>query len=110
MKRKHEAKNDLFYAFVLLVMVVVVVVLNVAAEYFYRASEAYFSQADEAAAPRTAEAAGQGDSSHALSPPGRECCSIAANRTSHRPRLGARMGRIQCERLCQRARPLSQGC
>jgi hypothetical protein len=65
MKRKHEAKNDLFYAFVLFVMVVVVA-LNVAAEYFYRASEAYFSQADEASAPRTVEAVDHGNSSHAL--------------------------------------------
>jgi hypothetical protein len=40
---------------------VVVVLLNVAAEYFYRASEAYFSQADEDAAPRTVATVDQSD-------------------------------------------------
>ena len=41
MKRKHEAKNDFFYAFVMFAMFAVVV-FNVAAEFFDRYPEAVF--------------------------------------------------------------------
>jgi len=55
MKRKQEAKNDFFYAFVMFAMFAVVV-FNVAAEFLHRANEAYFAQADEAFEPRMAAA------------------------------------------------------
>ena len=54
MKRKHEAKNDFFYAFVMFAMFAVVV-FNVAAEFFHRSNEAYFVQFDEAFEPRMAQ-------------------------------------------------------
>jgi hypothetical protein len=51
MKRKHEAKNDFFYAFVMFAMFTVVV-FNVAAEFFDRFPEAYFVDFNEAVEPR----------------------------------------------------------
>ena len=51
MKRKHEAKNDFFYAFVMFAMFAVVV-FNVAAEFFDRNPEAFFVDFNEAVEPR----------------------------------------------------------
>jgi hypothetical protein len=51
MERKHEAKNDFFYAFVMFAMFAVAV-FNVAAEFFHRYPEAYFVDFNEAVAPR----------------------------------------------------------
>lgn len=50
MKRKHEAKNDFFYAFVMFAMFAVVV-FNVAAEFVERYPEAYFVDFNEAVEP-----------------------------------------------------------
>jgi hypothetical protein len=51
MERKHEAKNDFFYAFVMFAMFAVAV-FNVAAEFFHRYPEAYFVDFNEAVQPR----------------------------------------------------------
>jgi hypothetical protein len=51
MKRKPEAKNDFFYAFVMFAMFAVVV-FNVTAEFFDRHPEAFFVDTDEAAESR----------------------------------------------------------
>jgi len=51
MKRKHEAKNDFFYAFVTFAMFAVVV-FNVAAEFFVKHPEAFLVDFNEAVAPR----------------------------------------------------------
>ena len=51
MKRKHVAKNDFFYAFVMFAMFAVVV-FNVAAEFFDRNPEAFFVDTNEAVEPR----------------------------------------------------------
>ncbi len=51
MKRKHEAKNDFFYAFVMFAMFAVVV-FNVAAEFLDRHPEAFFVDTNEAVEPR----------------------------------------------------------
>jgi hypothetical protein len=50
MKRKHEAKNDFFYAFVMFAMFAVVV-FNVAVEFFEYHPEAYFVDFNEAVEP-----------------------------------------------------------
>jgi hypothetical protein len=50
MKRKHEAKNDFFYAFVMFAMFAVVV-FNVAVEFFEHHPEAYFVDFNEAVEP-----------------------------------------------------------
>jgi len=50
MKRKHEAKNDFFYAFVMFAMFAVVV-FSVAAEFFEHHPEAYFVDFNEAVEP-----------------------------------------------------------
>ena len=62
MKRKHEAKNDFFNAFVMFAMFAVLV-FNVTAEFFERRPEAFFVDANEAAEPR--EMAANADA-HAL--------------------------------------------
>ena len=51
MKRKPEAKNDLFYAFVMFAMFAVAL-LNVAAEFFHRYPEAFFVDFNQAVEPR----------------------------------------------------------
>jgi hypothetical protein len=51
MERKHEAKNDFFYAFVMFAMFAVVV-FHVAAEFFVRYPEAYLVDFSEAVASR----------------------------------------------------------
>jgi hypothetical protein len=51
MNRKHEAKNDFFYAFVMFAMFAVVV-FNVAAEFYAVFPEAYFVDFNEAREPR----------------------------------------------------------
>ena len=50
MKRKHEAKNDFFYAFVMFAMFAVVV-FNVAVEFFEHHPEAYLVDFNEAVEP-----------------------------------------------------------
>jgi len=57
MQRKHVAKNDFFYAFVMFAMLAVVV-FNVAAEFFDSHPEAFLVDFNEAVGPRvmTAEA------------------------------------------------------
>jgi hypothetical protein len=51
MKRKLEAKNDLFYAFVMFAMFAVAMP-NVAAEFFHRYPEAFFVDFNQAVEPR----------------------------------------------------------
>jgi hypothetical protein len=51
MKRKHEAKNDFFYAVVMFAMFAVMM-FNVAAEFFHRYPEAYFVDTNEAGEAR----------------------------------------------------------
>ncbi len=51
MKRKHVAKNDFFYAFVIFAMFAVVL-FNVAAEFVERYPEAFFVDTNEAVEPR----------------------------------------------------------
>jgi hypothetical protein len=51
MERKHEAKNDFFYAFVMFA-IFAVVVFHVAAEFFHRYPEAYLVDFGEAVETR----------------------------------------------------------